>query len=69
MINKPILHAQEFNADMHALKMTNKRDMLSMLKRLKKMIKMERLPVSHEKTHPQINERIRKIKIVEESLR
>ncbi len=71
-INKPILHAQEFNADLYALKMTNKKDTLSMLKKLEKMIKAGILPPSHEKTHPSIEERIKiiqKTKIVEDNLK
>lgn len=70
-INKPIQHAQEFNADLYALKMTNKKDTLAMLKRLEGMIKEGILPKSHEKTHPPIKERIKIIKevrIVEECL-
>jgi len=59
---KKIMHQQEFEADLNALKMTNKKDTLSMLKRLKKMIEKGVIPRSHEKTHPLIDERIKRVK-------
>jgi hypothetical protein len=58
---KPIYYTQEFNADLNALEKTNKTDTLSMLIRLKNMIIKGILPLSHEKTHPPIDERIKKI--------
>jgi hypothetical protein len=60
--SKPIYHNQEFNADLNALKMTNKKDTLNMLKKLKEMINKGILPKSHGKTHPSIDERIKRIK-------
>lgn len=61
-INKPILHEQEFRADLNSFKNTNKKDTLNMLKMLEKMIKSGILPRKHEKTHPLIEERIKRIK-------
>lgn len=61
-INKPIYHAQELEADLHALKMTNEKDTLNMLIRLKEMIKKGIIKKNHERTHPPIDERIKRIK-------
>lgn len=65
-INKPIYYEQEFNADMHALDKTNKKDILNVLKKVEKMIKEEIISKSHEKTHPPIEERIKRIEKLED---
>ena len=56
------MHAQEFEADLNAFKMTNKNDTLNMLLKLKGLVDRGIVPKSHEKTHPKIEERIKRIK-------
>jgi hypothetical protein len=59
---KPLLDDLEFNADLYALKMTNKKSIVGVLIKLKKMIEKGIIYSSHEKTHPSIDERIKRIK-------
>lgn len=59
---KPVYHHQEFQADLNGANFGGKKHMLSVLRKLKKMIENGSIPSSHKKTHPPIDERIRKIK-------
>lgn len=58
---KPILHSQEYKADLYARKKTNKKDTISMLKIIEKLIIQKILPEKHEGTHPKIKDRINAI--------
>lgn len=60
--HKPILHSQEFNADLYAKQKTNKKDTLNMLNILKGLINDGILSQKHEESHPPIKERIKRIK-------
>jgi len=61
-INKPILHAQEFEADLNAFNMTSRKNTLEVLQKLKDLVDNRVIPKSHEKTHPKIEDRIKQIK-------
>lgn len=61
-ICKPIYHLQEFEADLHGFQMTSKKDMLDVLENLEKLIQKGVISKSHEKTHPLIEERIKRIR-------
>jgi len=55
---KPICYKQEFEADTYARKMAGKISTLKVLSKLKKFLEEGRIPKSHEKFHPPIQERI-----------
>ncbi len=58
---RPIYYSQEYKADIQGAKLGGKKNMLSTLKKLKGMIRKGILK-GHEKNHPPIDERIKRIK-------
>jgi hypothetical protein len=60
-INKPILWEQEFNADINGTFNTDKDTMIFVLKKLDNFLEEGLIISNHEKTHPPIKERIKRI--------
>lgn len=58
---KPIYISHEFKADMYSKKMMGKKYTLEVLKILKRFLNKKILSPKHEKDHPPIEERIRRI--------
>ena len=64
--HKPIYYCQEFSADIQGAKLGGKKNMLSVLKKLKNMIKQKKIDPSHKNTHPPIDERIKRIEMLKD---
>jgi hypothetical protein len=67
-VNRTYSHKLEFCADYHAAQKTSRDDSISALERLRVLVEAGLLHPNHEKTHPRIEERIKRIKNINSSV-